>query len=132
MKYLPWLLCLLVGLTGCCGVGEPDQVVETVRVKGKMRVMMHSTEHYTVFVELPDGKVAQHSFRESCLSANPEITHGLSPEQPMSIEYQVVKRAMHSETCDKLIAIHLHSVTEINGGGWDHGKQGKGQTNVIQ
>ncbi len=32
----------------------------------------------------------------------------------------------------KDLELHIHSPTDINGGGWDEGKHGKGQTNVIE
>jgi hypothetical protein len=30
------------------------------------------------------------------------------------------------------VRIHIHSALDINGGGWDHGKHGRGQTQVIE
>ena len=32
----------------------------------------------------------------------------------------------------KNLAIHIHSPKDINGAGWDHGKLGRGQTQVLE
>lgn len=126
MKYLLLLSCLLAGLTGC---GE-KRVSEVMRLDGRMRILMHEPGRYTILAEMPNREVKQHSFGHTCGPMVPVITYGLPAEQPVWVEYQVEQRGPH--ICNRLIAIHLHSVTEINGAGWDHGKQGKGQTTVVQ
>ena len=30
------------------------------------------------------------------------------------------------------VEIHIHAAKDVNGGGWNHGKFGSGQTNVIE
>jgi hypothetical protein len=127
MKYLLLLLCLLAGLTGC---GEKKRVSEIMRLEGRMRILMHEPGRYTILAEMPNWEVKQYSFGRTCGLMVPVITYGLPAEQPVWVAYQVEQSGPH--ICNRLIEIHLHSVTEINGAGWDHGKQGKGQTTVVQ
>jgi hypothetical protein len=126
MRYLPLLLCFLAGLTGC-GDCAKEQVPEVIRLEGQLRILMHEQGRYTIFEEMPNGLVRQHSFEICRDHKDPVITHGLPVKQPTWVEYQ-----REQGGCNRLIAIHLHSVSEINGAGWNHGKFGRGQTTVIE
>jgi len=132
-RILSALLLLVVALVCLLGCGEQkDEISEIKHLKGNMRILFHEYERYTIFVELPGGKVEVHQFGVACGINTPEFTHDVPAGQPMRLTYQLRKRSRSNFVCKELLTVHLHSVVEIGGGGWDHGKRGHGQTNVIE
>ncbi len=104
---------------------------ETKRMDGVSRVLMHEPSRYTFLMEKPDGTVAQYSFGQGCYGNIPETFHDVPVGQPMWIEYRTGNPDT-DQAFDQLLSIHVHSVTDINGAGWNHGKFGRGQTTVVE
>jgi len=59
-----------------------------------------------------------------------KIFYDVPKDEKMYLEYQ--KKCSGGNLLMAWMEIHIHSIDEINGGGWNRGKFGKGQTNVIQ
>lgn len=107
---------------------------EDMRLHGVSRVLMHEPGRYTILVEVPENKkVNEYYFSRgsTCQKNFPEIFHDVPTDQAMWIQYRKWTNG-RDQTCTELVAIHVHSGAEINGGGWNHGKFGRGQTTVVE
>jgi len=131
--FLSLLLLLALAIGGMAGVGKllATDWSETKRMDGVSRVMMHEPSRYTILVEKPDGVVAQYTFGQGCCGNVPEIYRDVPVGQPMWIEYRTGNPDTN-RAFDQLLTIHVHSVSNINGAGWNHGKFGRGDTTVVE
>ena len=128
-----WVIILITAIYGGITQYQEFKSIKCSRYKMNVsQVMMHDDHHYTFFVERDNGMINKYTFRYS----NPKIFHDVPKRKPMFIEYKrcISPKKLNKRVYDytKLISIHLHSATEINGGGWDHGKFGHGQTSVLR
>lgn len=53
----------------------------------------------------------------------------VAPSEPMWIRWEAVKENNFIKY--HYVEIHIHSITDINGADWNHGKHGHGKTQVI-
>jgi hypothetical protein len=133
-----------------CGKKEELEAVQAkpMVVSGVVRVFMHQPGHYTFFVKQADNKIGQLSVGY----VSPQrvtIIEGLSEKETMRVEIvcgQWGPNWNRSRTCRSIpqpfaywyisqasrLTIHLHSVRQVDGAGWDHGKNGRGTTTVIE
>lgn len=126
------LLVMAIGLmTFVLPIISATDWSETKRIDGVSRVMMHEPSRYTMLVEKSDGTIAQYSFGGGCCGNVPKIFHDVPSGQPMWIEYRTGDPGKNS-AFDQLLTIHVHSVGDINGAGWNHGKFGRGETTVLE
>ncbi len=112
------------------------------------RIMMHESGHFTFLVPKEGGKKAQLEIRASYTydTANGVTIVSDVPEgQQMRVEF-TCKCGDKEVTCKDIpkdfnnwriggayrLTIHTHSVSDFDGGGWNHGKHGAGQTTVLQ
>lgn len=125
------LICLMVFLVvmipACSQLPPPE--VETLQ--GITRIMMHSPNKYTFFARR-DSQPEQlmHIFTVQTTSGI-SIFDDVHPEEMCWIRFLRYDMGANRHYLNKL-EIHLHSVKEINGAGWDHGKHGSGQTTVLE
>lgn len=103
---------------------------ETKRLDGVTRVMMHEPWRYTFLME-DSGRITQRTIGQNPCGNVPVLFQDVPTGHPMWVEYRTV-RSGKTDVCDELITIHIHSVADINGAGWNHGKYGSGQTTVVE
>ena len=106
---------------------------------------MHQPSEYTFFVKKADNKIGRLriNMRDEI---NITIIEDLQPNEPVRVEYLCGKGVEHPQSCRPIpdsfsywrvysaskLTIHLHSVKEIDGAGWNHGKNGRGMTTVVE
>lgn len=131
MKKLIGLLLILM----CTGCSSRTEQVVTLNIDS--RILMHERDNYTFFVHFESTQeVGQLNIRSDQNST--KILTDLKEGEPDRIQYKCrcdhhipEKFSVWSTGAESLV-IHLHSLTEVNGAGWNHGKFGSGQTTVIE
>lgn len=101
------------------------------RINDVTRILMHERDRYTLIIKKPES--LQLLMREF------EMGHGVVkiiadvPDGQMmwAAQKRYQQFGCGSGCCGDL-EIHVHSSQDINGGGWNHGKFGRGQTVVIE
>lgn len=133
---------LTISLIGCST--NATEKVEPTSVSGITRVFMHEPGHFTFLVENTDskkiGQLRVQTYRDDTI-----IREDLEDGQSIRVEYSCGKYQKEFYQCKSIppnfsnwtvharkLTIHLHSVKEIDGAGWNHGKFGRGQTIVVQ
>src|SRR3989344_6882557 len=133
---------LTISLTGC-STNTTEKVTPTT-VSGITRVFMHEPGYFTFLVEHNDSKkVGQ--LRVRTYIDDTDIVYDLQENQPVSVEYSCGSHQNRLYQCKPIpqnfsnwtvwamkLKIHLHSIKEIDGAGWNHGKFGSGQTIVVR
>jgi hypothetical protein len=121
LGFLIGLLAFDIG--GFCLLSYESTVVgsETGKISGITRIMMNEPRKYTYFL----SKVSKPQVLQ--MGDLPDILYDAPKESGMWIDYICQKRRDgRVDSCRYVI--HLHSIKELEGGGWDHGKFGQGQT----
>ena len=139
--FVGFLFCFLtISLIGCTYNGFGN--VESTTVSGITRVFMHEPGYFTFLVEHGDSKkIGQ--LRVKTINDTTTIVEDLQENQTISIEYfstqdpflqskSIPPDFSNWDVQAMKLTIHLHSVKEIDGAGWNHGKFGRGQTIVVQ
>ena len=116
------LMCLT--LLSCC---PSDFDTSTKRVY-VYRVFMHETNRYT-FMTKEESEDKVWVVNVSC-SERIHLYSDVPQGERMYVEY--CKKCSAGDASYKRVDIHIHNVDEIHGGGWDHGKFGRGQTVVVE
>jgi hypothetical protein len=122
MRYL-LLTCILLLATGC---GQPTTT--EVVYKDIDRVFMHDWNTVSFFRQNSDGSI-EHKFLYSHLRGDIKYFSDVPEKQKMWAKEIIVDGNM---TTDRYVEIHLHSVNEVAGGEWDHGKHGSGTVSVVE
>ena len=136
------LICFLtISLISC---STKNEEAEPIRVSGITRILMHEPGYFTFLVEHNNSKkVGQ--LRVVTYKDNTTILEDLQENQSISIEYSCGSFPGEFYQCKPIplnfsnwsvraikLIIHLHSVKEVGGAGWNHGKFGSGNTTVVQ
>jgi len=117
------MLCTF-GIIGCCK--NPDYREKKVYIK---RVYMNEVNRYTFITKNSDGsnKVWEISgWDKSVFRIYDDVPVG----KEMYVEYS--KKCQGGTLFFYNVNIHIHNLYELQGGSWNHGKFGKGQTQVIK
>ncbi|MFH1430352.1 MAG: hypothetical protein ABIG71_02390 [Candidatus Uhrbacteria bacterium] len=99
-----------------------------IRIDNVERVLMHEPNRYSLFTRSSDDsdRLTHHN-----IFTEPTIVTDAPGGEPMWATW-----TQYSDGCDGTIyrnfVIHIHSARDINGAGWDRGKNGRGQTTVIE
>ena len=134
-------LCLIFSVT-TSGSGKAENtstenvkqpaVVQKPKVESKIffdRIFLHETNHYSVFTVEEDKKVTVKSFRSYIPYG--KITLFCDVEKGDRMWAEEWKNGNWVDaTLDA--AIHIHSLDDLNGAGWNHGKFGNGMTVPIE
>ncbi len=95
-----------------------------------VRVFMNEPKLFTVLIQSPGStqlKLIQF------FSSNVEFQTDVSTNDSMWVEGESLPIYSSSNVIHmKKMTIHLHSAHNLEGSGWNHGKSGKGQTQVIK
>lgn len=94
-----------------------------------VKVMMHEPERYSVLVQDTDKSLKTLTYRGCKLIADVPKNESMWLEIEMNkAKEEVTDEGYHY----KWAKIHIHSADQLNGAGWDHGKHGRGQTEVVE
>lgn len=129
---------IALAILGCGDQRQPE-----LRIDNVVRVFMHEPHRYTLFAQRPETKelaVYEFSIRKGFeyRRANGEILKRcdirLLADVPNGEPMWATSERWGSSPpgADCVLTIHLHDPTEIDGGGWDHGKFGHGTTHAIE
>jgi hypothetical protein len=118
------LLAILLLVISGCGQTTTKEVV----YKDIDRVFMHSWNTVSFFKENEDGSI-QHKFLRSQDFGSIKYFSDVPKDEKMWAKETTVE---HSMSTDTDVEIHLHSVDEVDGGEWNHGKQGSGTVSVVE
>ena len=123
-------------------IGCQDKEQGELRIDNVVRVFMHEPHRYTLFAQRPEGKelipyeFTIYGFTHTDSHGNVLARCGIhlrtdiARGEPM---WATSERWGDSPPgADCILTIHLHDPTEIDGGGWDHGKHGRGTTHAIE
>lgn len=125
-SYSRSILLVFLMLLLMIGCGKPT-VTENVYTDVS-RVFMHSWNTVSFFKQNPDGSI-EHKFLRSHLRGNIRYFADVPKEEKMWAKETVVEGSLET---DIYVEIHLHSIDEVDGGEWDHGKQGSGTVSVVE
>ncbi|KKR15133.1 MAG: hypothetical protein UT43_C0006G0003 [Parcubacteria group bacterium GW2011_GWC1_39_29] len=121
-----FLVIVITSISAGCG-----HKIETVRINNVVRVFWHEGTRYSVQVREPGStEIKTYSLHGHMCTGEPRIFTDVLPENSMWVKY-VMDRNWDLD-CLRSLEIHVWSETNIEGGGWDHGKFGHGQTYVIK
>ena len=118
-------------LTGCTSGPKPP--AEERKIENVVRVLMHQPKDYTIFSEPKnlDGPLDEERLR-NCSKVH--IFLDVPADKPMfalvTLDYW--DGIEEWKPYPAKLELHLHSATDINGAGWNHGKHGSGTTTVVQ
>ena len=126
MEVKNWLAVALLFWLGCRNASE-KQILHIERI------FMHEPGSFTLFVASPPGsKVLSELYISSRYSGTtPLYVVDVPADQLMWLTYTENRSWWDGDQISNIV-IHLHGVDEVSGGGWNHGKFGHGQTEVVQ
>lgn len=131
--YLGITLFLAGIFLGGCGGTDFEKRIDNVA-----RVLWHQGHSYAVFVRDADTnqlKPIEFPTYQCDQSKPPDevfvVTEDADPNKSMWLDYAWSHNEW-SGTCVHKLYIHVHSEKDIEGGAWNRGKFGRGQTIVIQ
>jgi len=104
--------------------GEKSKVTKYSHVE---KVFVHEPGRYSILVRCEKDKELVPVIFSRYI--NYRLFDDVPFEEPMwaiFTEYTI----RSAKTSD--LEIHIHSLKDLNGGGWDHGKEGKGTTNTVE
>lgn len=107
-----------------CDFGKP---LPNKKIDGVVRVLMHEPRRFTLLIK--EGTRSKLTMRE--FSGDIEILCDVPVSSNMWAEASYV-RGLGSEELLSHLIIHVHSQEDVNAGGWNHGKDGSGQTQIIE
>ena len=113
---------------------QPERIEEE-KIDNVVRVFWHEGNNFSVMVK-PSGtnRLKLIRFPEyHCDTDAPgvRIFTDVESDKPMWVSSKVGFGGS-VKWCVYFVDIHIHSEKDVDGGGWNHGKFGSGQTSVIQ
>ena len=106
------LVLIAVFLVGCA----PDKNY-SIKIEGIKSISQHEVTYYSVIVADQKGGFESISL-ERCKAT---FLIDIPPEKDMWVEETYVLSSAHGLQNSHCV-FHIHSLKEINGGGWNHGK----------
>jgi hypothetical protein len=127
-----FVFLIMIFLFSIFGCSEEKRPKIKYKINNVVRVFMHRELEYSFFSQEPGN--AKVTIRHYCFLNDVKIFADVPKDNPMWVEASGEMIGIH-EIIYK-INIHLHSVEEVNGGGWriNRGKFGaeEGQTTVVE
>lgn len=122
-KVLLWAMFMVV--TGCTDIPIDNSVRNVVRI-----FMIEPGKKYAVWVQEPgQTEIKERVYSHSNDFTNVKVFLDVPKGQKPWIRFHGVNKA--TEPNEITIEFHLPSAESIEGGGWNHGKFGRGTTQVI-
>ena len=119
MRKLVYLIIVILILISCC----PNLDTSPYKVEFQ-RVFLNESNRFTFIVDGIPYEVTLHYPHPV------KIFYDVPPD--MSMYYKTEKYCSGGSEFYRYLYIHIHSTKDLNGGGWDHGKFGHGQTSVLE
>jgi hypothetical protein len=140
MKEKLFLATIAAILLTSCG----DKTIKSIiRIENVERVLENERGHYVLYARHDSHYMLDRY--EICVKPSTDYSACYVPakmvtdvakNEPMWAEvglfYESDRVTPENWTNAGNLIIHLHTAKEINGGGWDHGKFGNGQTTVVE
>jgi hypothetical protein len=124
MRYiLAIIVCSVLLLSGC-----EKKYLRTDKYPKVERIFMHRTGDYSWMVLKGLKLESIHPDFNGVNKA--DVFPDVEPGAPMWVEDEIWNNGCGVEVHQ--VRIHVHSAKEIEGAGWNAGKGGRGQTNVIE
>lgn len=121
MRNLVFFLFIAIFTVGCGG--SKKHPVDGTIYKPVNRIFYHEMNHVSLFcLDESSKEVKVHKFDHTTVKFVADVPEN----QPCWASYHAQGR------CNGTIIIHIHNSKQVEGGGWDHGKRGNGQTQVIE
>jgi hypothetical protein len=95
------------------------------RIDGVEAVYMHNVGSYSVMVRDEHGNL-----NHNRLCGEADVRDDAPPNQSIWVETTGVETCY--KCCHCTATVHIHSLKDIQGAGWNHGKFGSGQTTVVE
>jgi hypothetical protein len=125
MKRLILLLGITALLSGCFSQEKPSS---TTSIHDIVAIWYHEGSSYS-FTTVENNKLKNYGFGNDTLCTT-EVVLDLKPnEKPWATV--TTHHLTFGETRNSYI-IHAHSISDIQGAGWNHGKFGSGQTTRLE
>ena len=123
----------LAGMTYIIWPAITDHLVQTerLRVDNVVGVLMHEPGRYTLEVQNPGSPVVVNTPVDTYYREYAQIVTDAPNNAPMWAVL-IVEHYSAGRVFTRGLELHVHSVQDINGAGWDHGKFGSGQTTRIR
>ena len=120
---------LIVGSLIVLGCGAKD---EERRIGNVVQVFMHEPNRYTIVVQDQSShSVQMETFAVETRDGVKILTDVPSSERMWAFVRREYRFGMFGFVT-VLLELHIHAPQNLEGGGWDHGKHGRGRTNVLQ
>jgi len=134
MKTMIYACVLVVGLVGC------KEEVHHRQIHNVSRIFMHELHQYTLYVQQSEKEVRTEKIRlwqtYKPDFTGPDVKTDVPSNQLSWVEFDSYWKngsaCIEADPCARNVIFHLNSVAVVNGGGWDHGKYGNGQTIVVE
>ncbi len=113
--------CFAVLLVGC------SREHHLIKIEGIKEISQHEVDRYSILI--PNQKGGYET--KLLVRCEAEFYEDVLPEKDMWVEEAYVTESSSTSGFDGHCIFHVHSLKELNGGGWNHGKFGSGQTTII-
>jgi hypothetical protein len=118
---------LFIGICLFC-LSSCDNGPKQEKIENVVRIFMHEPGHYSLMIQL-SGSISATMRTVNLSGCEPKFIM----DAPKDGEMWVYIEYPRLENDNRGIAdFHIHSENDIDGGGWNHGKFGSGQTQVIR
>jgi len=129
MKKLAVVICAL--MMGCSSGEVSDE-----RINNVVRVFWHEHDRYSVLVERSDSVYSTVSLPVNTCGSKKDavlIIADVPAHEKMWVSAKIRHGSdLHANPCIEELKIHVHSLKDVEGGAWNHGKFGSGRTSVIE
>ncbi len=124
------LVVMLLGISAVLRYTTPNIPMEPEKIMAE-QVMQHDSHCYSFKYKAKDNELI-----EFHLGRNPKVRLIADVPEGESMFVLIERGQTRLGEVKYLLEekgaeIHIHSAAEINGGGWDYGKRGRGQTVAI-
>ena len=107
--------------------------VEKMRVDNVMRIFMHERDYFSFMIEKDNPEIEIVTYR----ALDVRIIRDVPRDKKGWLDLEKCRGALDSwpgraDLSCKKMEIHIHSEKEVEGGEWNHGKGGRGVTQVIE
>ncbi len=129
------LLLVLVFFGGCQKKYYIDKTTyEDETITDIVRVFWHEQRHYSFYIQKEGSQ--EINIKEIDVVYNYDKSVKIFSDVPAGNKMWAKIKESRGRTgfnyYTVYLEIHLHSVKDVEGGGWNHGKFGSGQTQVVQ
>lgn len=124
MKRFPGLACLFL-LAACTVFRQWEERIEFVRL------YKHEVGHYSVDIKTPDGKIISRDLCNPLCPQKMDIFDDVGDGKQMWMRIVLGENVIASSQIH-YVEIHIRSVADIQGAGWNRGKFGRGITHVVR